>query len=178
MPRARLLATACCCLALLASPSLAQSGGGGGSSGGSSGGASGGASGSTTGGMTGGGMSGTTGGTLSSPSAPNPNPGGFTPGVPMQGQAGTGGPLGPPTLGSGSTGGNAGAGDGRTGAQTGTSPGVNAPNRRAQTEGQLRNSGAAPSPEQDRQQLRELNDVSRQIAPTAPVPAPEAERSR
>jgi hypothetical protein len=81
-------------------------------------------------------------------------------------------------LGSGSTGGSAGGGTG--GGQAGqqaTSPGPSGQGRRARTEEQLRGAGVAPSAEQEQQQLRDLNAISRQLTPPgAPVPAPEAER--
>jgi hypothetical protein len=69
------------------------------------------------------------------------------------------------------------SGGGTSGGQTGASSGPSGPNRRAQTEGQLRERGVAPSPEQERQQLRDLNAITRQLTPPGTtVPAPEAER--
>ncbi|MGG5822522.1 hypothetical protein [Falsiroseomonas sp. HW251] len=88
------------------------------------------------------------------------------------------------TLGSGATAGQPGAlGGGSAGpqpGQPGTSPGQTGQpdTRRAQTEEQLRSSGAAPSPQQDTQQMRDLNAITRQLAPgTTSVPAPEADRT-
>ena len=46
---------------------------------------------------------------------------------------------------------------------------------RARVEQQLRASGVAAPPEREREQLRDLNEVSRQIAPSNPVPAPGVE---
>ncbi len=154
MSRIRLTALACC-LGLLAAPAAFGQGGGGGSSGGSGGGSSGGASGSASGGATG-----STSGATS--------PGG-APGTSQQGTS---------ILGSGSSGGGASGGaQGGAGGQTGASPGPTGPNRRAQTEGLLRERGVAPSPQQEQQQLRDLNAITRQFTPPGTaVPAPEAER--
>jgi uncharacterized membrane protein len=77
---------------------------------------------------------------------------------------------------SGGAGGGAGGGA-STGAQSPASSGPSGPGRRAQTENQLRERGVAPDPQQEAQQLRDLNAISRQLTPPGtPVPAPEAER--
>jgi hypothetical protein len=107
------------------------------------------------------------------------------------GTAGTGGPSATPggmpgasqpntsVLGSGATGGTGQAGGaGGQGGQPGqraTSPGPSGPDRRAQTESKLRESGVAPPPNQDEQQLRDLNALSRQLTPGTPVPAPQVQ---
>ncbi len=79
--------------------------------------------------------------------------------------------------GGGSSGGASGSSTGGQAGQSPASSGPSGPGRRAQTEPQLRDAGAAPSPEQEAQQLRDLNAISRQLTPPgAQVPAPEAER--
>jgi hypothetical protein len=47
------------------------------------------------------------------------------------------------------------------------------PGKRKSVEDGLRQTGNAPSPAQDKQELRTLNQISRQTAPGVPVPAPE-----
>jgi hypothetical protein len=47
--------------------------------------------------------------------------------------------------------------------------------QRERIEQRLREAGVAAPPEQEREQLRDLNAITREIAPSAPVPAPEVE---
>jgi hypothetical protein len=47
--------------------------------------------------------------------------------------------------------------------------------RRGQIELQQQGAGVAPSPTQTQDQLRQLNDLSRQLAPGVPPPAPQAQ---
>jgi hypothetical protein len=92
--------------------------------------------------------------------------------APAFGQGGGGGS-------GGSSGGSSGgaAGGAPTGAQSPASSGPSGPGRRAETENRLREAGVAPSPQQEQQQLRDLNAITRQLTPPGtPVPAPEAER--
>ena len=165
MPRTRptRISALACCLGLLAAPlAFAQGGGGGGSGGGgASGSAAGGAS-SSTGGAA---------GAAGSPSmAPGATPGASQPGTSMLGSGGAGG--------AGQGGGQAGGGQAGQPGQTGTSPGPTGPNRRVQTESRIQGSGAARPPQQDEQQLRDLNAISRELTPGTPVPAPEADGGR
>jgi len=80
---------------------------------------------------------------------------------------------------SGSTSGSGAAGQsgtqGSLPGQAGASSGPSGPGRRAQTEQQLQQGGAAPTPEQDARQLRDLNAISRQLGVGGSVPAPEVE---
>ena len=50
------------------------------------------------------------------------------------------------------------------------------PGKRKAVEDGLRRTGNAPSPSEDKQQLQSLNQISRQVAPGVPVPAPEVNR--
>ncbi|TCZ57838.1 hypothetical protein [Roseicella aquatilis] len=131
---------------LLAPTALAQGGGGGGGGGGASGGAAGGAgAGGMGGGMTGGGaMGGVTGGAQ--------------PGM-------------PPAGGGSATSGAAGTAAGQAGAQGQQGTGLQG--RRDTLEQQQRAAGVATPPEREVQQLRDLNAMSKQLAPNAPLPAPE-----
>jgi hypothetical protein len=86
----------------------------------------------------------------------------------------------------GSSGGGASAGAGSTSAQIPASSGSGgpmtgipggstpAPGKRQAVEGALRRTGNGPTDEEDRQELRSLNQISHQIAPAVPEPAPEA----
>jgi hypothetical protein len=47
------------------------------------------------------------------------------------------------------------------------------PNLRGQVERQQRAAGVSTPPEREREQLRDLNALSRELAPAAPLPAPE-----
>ena len=77
---------------------------------------------------------------------------------------------------SSSTGGASSAGAGSTaapaigGGAAGSQP---VPGKRKAVEDRLRQSGHAPDPAQDQGELRTLNQISRQVAPGTPVPAPE-----
>jgi hypothetical protein len=154
-----LVVLACLVLALSGPVHAQGGGGGGGGSGGGSTGGSGGATGSGTAGT------GSQTGSQTDSTMGNATPGITQPGSPLLGSGGTGG-------GQGSAGGGP-----QSGNQTGASPGPSGPNRRAQTEGQLRQSGAAPPAHQDEQQLRDLNDLTRRLTPpSTPIPAPEVER--
>jgi hypothetical protein len=196
------LLAACLSIGLLtALPALAQGGGGGGggaggggAAGGSAGGAAGGATSGTgaAGGTPGGATSGTgTAGTA----AGTGRGGGTTSGTAAPGATGPSAAV-PPGGGSSPGGGTAGTGPGSAGqgsatAQPGQAPqgqgqqgqaqqgqpspgqaqaGGRTPRERIETQQQER--AAAPSSERDREQLRELNEISRQLAPGAPVPAP------
>lgn len=85
--------------------------------------------------------------------------------------------------GSGAGGGSAGGASGMSGAtreggQQPASPGPSGEGQRARTERQLRDAGVEAPPEQREQQLRDLNEISRQLSPPGtPVPAPEVDRS-
>ena len=77
--------------------------------------------------------------------------------------------------GAGTAGRTAGAGSGLStgGAVAGSQP---MPGKRKAVEDGLRKTGSAPSPTEDKQELRSLNQISRQIAPGVAVPAPEVNR--
>ena len=57
------------------------------------------------------------------------------------------------------------------GTATGSTP---APGKRHAVEGALQRTGNAPTQAEDKQELQSLNQISHQIAPSVPVPAPEA----
>ena len=155
MTRFRHLAMASGLGLLLASGAMAQGGGGGGAAGGASGSAAG-AAGAAAG----------TGGVN----------GGANPGSIGMGQPST------PPRGGGSAASGAGAATGQGGAagqpgsqgQTGTQPSGGTQTRRGALEQQQRTAGVANPAERDAQQLRDLNAMSKRLAPNAPVPAPEA----
>jgi hypothetical protein len=90
-----------------------------------------------------------------------------------QGGAAQGGAAGQPgsqgQMGQGQTG-QANTGQG----QAGTQPSGSAQTRRGALEQQQRAAGVANPAERDAQQLRDLNALSKQLAPNAPPPAPEA----
>jgi hypothetical protein len=66
---------------------------------------------------------------------------------------------------------SSGSGAAMAGVPGGATP---APGKRAAVEGALRRTGNGPSGAEDRQELRSLNQISHQIAPGVPEPAPEA----
>jgi hypothetical protein len=106
-------------------------------------------------------------------------PAGFAQGEATTGERGTSGSTvpsiqpGTSPLGGGST---RAPGRGRGLGGPGASPGPVGPGRGSQIESRLRDAGAARPPQQDEQQLRELNALSRQLTPPGtPVPAPQAE---
>lgn len=146
----------CLSLGLLAaSPALAQGGGGGGGT------AGGGAAGGTTSGTTGGSSAGTTSGTGAAQRGGMPPGGGAAPGGGGGGAAGIDGG----SAGQGNTG-QAGQGQEPGQARAGSTP-------RERIELQREQRSAAPSSERARDQLQDLNELSRQLAPSNPVPAPD-----
>jgi hypothetical protein len=70
-----------------------------------------------------------------------------------------------------------GGGAASDGGQARTAPGLGGRLRgdREQVQQRLEAAGVAPHPAREREQLQELNDISRQIAPGVPVPAPAVE---
>ena len=66
------------------------------------------------------------------------------------------------------------SGPGAGGAVAGMSGSKPTPGKRKAVETALQKSGNAQSPARDKEELRSLNQISHQIAPSVPVPAPEA----
>ncbi len=93
------------------------------------------------------------------------------------GGSSAGGSGGSSSAGSSSTGGAAaGLGSAHTNGTSSISGSQPVPGKRKAVEDRLRQTGNAPSPSKDQQELQSLNQISRQVAPGAPVPAPEASR--